>query len=138
MKNSNKFNINTRNNLNELEYKVDQSRDIVDGYEKMATTQFGNQVQHMVHRIKELEISVQDNNKFNINTRNNLNELEHYTNDRYDRYYQGQNTERFSRKLPRMTPQPMNEEMLFDEIKTHLVMKTPTDAGGVIDNDDDG
>jgi uncharacterized coiled-coil protein SlyX len=141
MKNNSKFNINTRNNLNELEYKVDQSKDIVDGYEKMATTQFGNQMTHVMHRIKELEISMQDDRKFNINTRRNLNELEYYANDHhvsYDHYYQGQNTERLSRKLPRMTPPPMNEEKLFDDIKTHLVMETPTHAGGVIDNDNDG
>ena len=141
MKNNSKFNINTRNNLNELEYKVDQSKDIVDGYEKMVTNQFGNQMTHVMHRIKELEISMQDDRKFNINTRRNLNELEYYANDHhvsYDHYYQGQNTERLSRKLPRMTPPPMNEEKLFDDIKTHLVMETPTHAGGVIDNDNDG
>jgi hypothetical protein len=141
MKNNSKFNINTRNNLNELEYKVDQSKDIVDGYEKMATTQFGNQLTHVMHRIKELEISMQDDRKFNINTRRNLNELEYYANDHhvsYDHYYQGQNTVGLSRKLPRMTPPPMNEEKHFDDIKTHLVMKTPTHAGGVIDNDNDG
>jgi hypothetical protein len=138
MKNNSKFNINTRNNLNELEYKVDQSNDIVDGYEKMATTQFGNQLKHVLHKIKEIEISMQDDRQFNINTRNNLNELEHYTNEDCDRYYQGQNKERFSRKLPRMTPPTMNEDKLFGDIKTHLMMETPTHAGGVIDNDNDG
>jgi hypothetical protein len=138
MKNNSKFNINTRNNLNELEYKVDQSNDIVDGYEKMATTQFGNQLKHVLHKIKEIEISMQDDRQFNINTRNNLNELEHYTNEDYDRYYQGHNKERFSRKLPRMTPPTMNEDKLFGDIKTHLMMETPTHAGGVIDNDNDG
>jgi hypothetical protein len=56
----------------------------------------------------------------------------------YDSYYQGHNKERFSRKLPRMTPPTMNEDKLFGDIKTHLMMETPTHAGGVIDNDNDG